>query len=130
MSEKYTHKVIRDSAILTTSYVATVIRWEDDNLDLTTSNQSIILVDFTIWSLTSMEMKFESSNDWINFYQETSLDISSTTWTVNLFEYSFTGTWKYRIAIPLKDKFIRLSVKGTGTVTSSLCKLELVTGVA
>lgn len=130
MSEKYTHKVIRDSAILTTSYVSTVIRWEGDNLDLTTSNQSIILVDFTIWSLTSMEMKFESSNDWINFYQESSLDISSGTWTVNLFEYSFSATWKYRIAIPLKDRYIRLSVKWTGTVTSSLCKIELVTWVA
>jgi len=123
-------KVVRSSAILTTGYVASDIRGASDNLVLTNKNQVILLIDFTKGSLTSMELKLDFSFDNTNWFQETSLDISSWTWNVNLFEYTFTASWKYRIAVPIKDKFIRASVKGTGTVTSSLCEITTITWIA
>ena len=126
----YEALVIRDAAVLTNSYVATTIRWINDNLDLTEKNQLVLLMDFTIGSLTSLEMKIDFSWDNIDYYQETSLDISWGIWTVNLFEYTFDETGKYRIALPIKDKYMRLSVKGTWTVTGSSLKITSITWLA
>lgn len=126
----YEQLVIRDSAVLTWSYVASTVRWENDNLSLASKNQVVLLIDFTIGSLTSMEMKAEFSSDEVNYYQETSLDISSGTGTVNLFEYTFNTTGKYRVVFPIKDKYMKISVKGTWTVTSSLCKITNISWLA
>lgn len=123
-------KSIRDSAILTNSYVAADVRGLADSLILTDKNQVLLLVDFTKGSLTSMELKVDFSFDGVTYFQETSLDISSGTGTVNLFEYTFTATGKYRIAVPIKDRYMKVSVKGTGTVTSSLCQINTITWVA
>lgn len=120
-------KSIRDSAILTNSYVAADVRGLADSLILTDKNQVLLLVDFTKGSLTSMELKVDFSFDGVTYFQETSLDISSGTGTVNLFEYTFTATGKYRIAVPIKDRYMKVSVKGTGTVTSSLCQINTIT---
>ena len=130
MAMDFENKVIRESAILTNSYVASDARGLNDSLVLTDKNQVILLVDFTKGSLTSMEMKVDFSHDGITYFQETSINISGGTGTVSLFEYTFTATGKYRIAIPIKDKFIRASVKGTGTVTSSLCEITTITWIA
>ena len=74
-----------------------------------------------------MEMKVDFSNDGITYFQETSLAISGGTGTVSLFEYTFTATGTYRIAVPIKDRYMKVSVKGTGTVTNSLCQISTVT---
>lgn len=127
MNRIFEEKVIRESAILTASYVASDVRWLDDNLILTDKNQVVLLIDFTKWSLTTMEMKLDFSNNWVDFYQETSLDISSGTATVNLLEYTFNATGKYRVVLPIKDRYIKVSVKWTWTATSSLCKITNIT---
>jgi hypothetical protein len=44
----YEDKVIRESAILTASYVASDVRGDNDNISLTSKNQVILLIDFTI----------------------------------------------------------------------------------
>jgi len=46
---------------------------------------------------------------------------------VNLFEYTITASGQYRIAIPVKDKYMKISAKGTGTVTSSSLKITNIT---
>lgn len=114
----YSSEEIRAAAILTNSYVAaTVLTWTDDD------NQSVLFIDFTIWSLTSMELKIEYSDDNSNYYQQTFLSIVSWTATASLWEYTFTASWAYEIANPFKAAFIKVSVKGTGTVTSSSCTI-------
>jgi len=126
--QHYEEKVIRESSILTNSYVATDIIW-DEEIRLTERNQLVLYIDFTIWSLTSMELKVEFSPNEIDWYQESSQLVDSWIATIDLKEYVFDWTWKYRLAIPIKDKFLRVSAKGTWTVTSSLLKLSLITWV-
>lgn len=125
MSRK--ESTIRTAAELTNSYVAgTVLTTPDDD------NQLIVLVDFTIGSLTSAEVKVEFSNDGTNYYQEAAEETASGSGTTTIYpiEYKFTATGTYRLAIPVKEQFIKLSAKGTGTVTSSSMTIESVNGQA
>ena len=124
---EYEQKVIREAAELTTGYVSSTVRWIEDNLDLTGKNQLILLLELKLSSLTSVELKAEFSNDNVTYYQETSLDISGGTWTVNLFEYTFTLWGNYRLAIPIKDKYVKISAKWTGTVWGSELKITSIT---
>jgi len=114
--------VIRAAAVLTTSYVAS------DILDGVENFRALKLyTDFTKGSLTTVELKIEFSHDGISWYQEPSLSDSSGTITINLAEYQKNAN----LAIPLTftniaAKEIRVSVKGTGTVTGSSCTLTAV----
>jgi len=126
----YTAREIRAAAILTNSYVASDVLWWSDNNKSQDYNQSVFFIDFTIGSLTSMEIKIEFSDDWINYYQDTFLDISGWTATASLWEYTFTASWKYNIASPFKAKYVKVSAIGTWTVTSSSCAITWIIGIA
>jgi len=116
---KYTLQSIRAAAILTTSYVAWTVLGQTDSNTNQELNQLVLYIDFTIWSLTSVELKIEFSDDWTNFYQQTFVDISWGTATCTAWEYSYDTAWSYELATPMKAKFVRVSSKGTWTVTSS-----------
>lgn len=120
----YISKTVRDAAILTNSYVAGTVLSETN-----VYNQLILLVDFTIGSLTSLQIKVETSNDGTTYYQETALSTSGGTTTATVNEYSFSATGKYRIPIEINDRYIKISAKGTGTVTSSSCAITASLGV-
>lgn len=134
--QTYLFKPIRSAAILTNSYVAgTVIgagttNATADAIHPALNNQLIIYVDFTIGSLTDLLIKVEFSDDNSDFYQETFDSISGGTDTESAAERKFTATGKYRLAIPIKDNYIKISAKGEGTVTSSSLKIGAVIGVA
>lgn len=122
MSDYVTHAV-RSSAILTTSYVAgTVISEAERN------NQLVLLVSFTKGSLTSAEIKVEFSPDGTTYYQETFQSISTGTATETVGEHQISATGNYRIMVPIKDRYIKVSAKGTGTVTSSAMAITAVLG--
>lgn len=105
---------IRSAAILTTSYVAgTVLS------DCTGYNQLVLYVAFTIGSLTDAQIKIEYSPDGVTYYQETYDGISGGTNTESLGARRFTATGNYRITVPVRDRYIRVSAIGTGTVTGS-----------
>lgn len=132
----YIKRSIRSSAVLTTSYVAGTILGAEAGTtpDTYTTNpneynQLVLYVDFTIGSLTDMLLKVEFSPDNSTYYQETLGTIASSTETDSVLEHKFTATGKYRIAIPCTDRYIKVSVKGTGTVTNSLCAIDAVLGV-
>ena len=127
---QYTAKEIRAAAILTTSYVASTVLWWSDDNRTQELNQSVLLLDITLWSLTSVELKIEYSDDWVNYYQQTFIDISWWTATASLWEYTFTASWAYEISNPFKAKFLRASVKWTGTVTSSSCTIKWIIWIA
>lgn len=110
----YLNKQIRSSAVLTTSYVAgTVMK------DIEQFNQLILEVGFTIGSLTSAEIKIEYSNDGVTYYQDTVKSISNGESTLILGNYKLTATGNYQIEVPILAQYIKVSAKGTGTVTGS-----------
>ncbi len=127
-TQDYVFKPVRSSLILTNSYVAGTIIGSND-IHRGEYNQLILLIDFTIGSLTSAQIKVEFSNDNSDFYQETVNDITAGVIAETVAEHSFSATGKYRIAIPIKDRFVKVSAKGTGTVTSSSIKIGALIGV-
>ena len=127
----YIHKEVRASAVLTNSYVAAEIYDISRPEGIKDLNQVVFYIDFTKGSLTSFEVKVEFSND-INFSglvaQETFTVVTGGTNALTLGEHTATATGTYRLDIPVKDKFIRISAKGTGTVTNSLMAIEISAG--
>ncbi len=117
---------LRSAAILTASYVAAT---DIDNVEL--HNQLVLLIDFTKGSLTTAEIKvdFESAPGTAPQFQESVVATTGGTGAVSAHEYQFSATGKYRIMIPIKDRYIRISAKGTGTVTGSSMTINAVTGV-
>jgi hypothetical protein len=69
-----------------------------------------------------------ATTDVSDWYQETASSVSGGTITESLAEHAFTSTGKYRIAIPLKDRYARISAKGTGTVDNSLVAIDAIVG--
>ena len=119
---------VRASAILTNSYVpGTVLNYTNANPAL--RNQLNILVNFTKGLITSAEIKVEYSSDGVNFFQDTFEAISAGTSTLSLGEYTIAATGNYIISIPIKAAYIRISAKGTGTVTSSLMEIDAILAV-
>lgn len=120
----YVQKAVRTAAILTNSYVAGTVLENTHNY-----NQLIVLVDFTKGSLTSGEIKVEFSPDGTTYYQETFQAVSAGVATESLGTHTFAATGKYRISIPVKDKYIKISANGTGTVTSSEMAVVALLGI-
>lgn len=124
---------IRSSAIVTNSYVAGTIIQANTSGDIFDKSQLLLLVNVTLGSLTTADIKVEFSPDGTNYYQETydaigTATASAVTITESLIQRSFAASGSYRIAIPILDAFIRISTKGTGTVTSSLVAITAIVG--
>ena len=115
--------IIRASAVLTTSYVAATVISNAEGF-----NQLVLYVDFTIGSLTTAEMKVEFSDDGTTYYDEISETITAGTATALPLVHAVGATGKKRYMIPIKDKYIKVSVKGTGTVTGSLMAIKAFLG--
>lgn len=125
---------VRAAAILTNSFVAGTVIGPQTAIsqpiqDVHTNNQLIVYVDFTIGSLTDGQIKVEFSHDGVTYYQESSSSVSAGVDTVSLLAHKFTASGKYRIAVPIKDAWIRISAIGTGTVTSSSMTINAVLGM-
>lgn len=126
---------VRSAAIVTTGYVAgTVIG--DANEPLREYQQLVLYVAITFGSLDSVQIKLESSDDGITYYQETDSTTTTTTALNSLittpaersFAVAIGSTANLEIAVPMAGKrFIRVSTKGTGTVTSSSVAIKAVT---
>ena len=134
-TEKYKILPIRSAAILTGSYVAgTVLGPVETTSGVPAAhpsryNQLTILASFTIGSLTNSIIKIEFSHDGVTYYQETyDSSPSSGVITESLGTRKMTATGNYRITIPIKDNYIKISAIGTGTVTGSSLKLDAVLG--
>jgi hypothetical protein len=125
MLQTYERKTVRASAVLTGSYVAGTVITDVENC-----NQLVLFIDFTIGSLTDLLIKIEFSDDGNNYYQEVFSAISAGVSTDSAGEHKYTATGKYYLPIPIKTSSIKVSAKGTGTVTNSLLAISAVVGVA
>jgi hypothetical protein len=110
---------IRTVLIPTDTYVAgTVI----DNAQ--SFNQLDVLVAWVKGSATSCEVKVETApfgaaDSTATYYQETNGTTSGATTTLVLGEYTFTTAGNYTIKVPISARFVKVSVKGTGTLTTA-----------
>lgn len=105
---------VRAVLIPTTSYVAgTVI----DNAQ--GFNQLDVLVAWVKEDATSCEVKVEFSVDGTNYYRETNATATGGSTALVLNEYTFTTAGNYRIQCPISARYAKVSVKGTGTLTTS-----------
>ncbi len=125
---------VRSSLILTDSYVAgTVIGPTSTGVFKANCNEfNMLLVDldFTIGSLTSCEVKVEFSEDGGTTYlQQTSVSVAAGVTTASLANYTISATGKYRLEIPISTQTVKISAKGTGTVTSSLLAVDAMLAV-
>ena len=119
-------KAVRADAILTDTYVAgTVLN------DVEPYNQLQLAVKYTKGSLTSLQIKIEFSIDGTNYVQETSMSVSSGTSTATPTHHHFapSGNQNYLLEIPIACTKIKISAKGSGTVTSSSLKLDAILAV-
>ena len=115
--------LVRSAAILTTGYVAGA------DIGFDRQNYLGVLVKFTKGSLTSLQVKIESSiDDGVTFGQQITETASSGTVTVDGAEFTFDTTGNYWIVVnPLIADAIRISAKGTGTLTGSSLQISAVT---
>ena len=110
---------VRASAVLTGSYVAATTMEEVEDY-----NQLDLYCYFTLGDLTSLEIKVETSLDNSNFVQETNLSISGATGTLTKGEFTIATTGNFKISLPVSAHYVKVSAKGTGTVTSSLLQID------
>jgi hypothetical protein len=108
----------RAAAILTTGYV------DGTYVNFNNANFAAINIKFTKGSLTSLSAKILLSNDGTNWFTQSGGNTSVTSSTelqAPTYErvYTFDSGGNYQITIQTKAKFINVSVKGVGTVTSS-----------
>lgn len=134
-TENYKIHSVRPAAILTTGYIAgTVLGPVETTSGMPAAhpsryNQLNLLASFTIGSLTDAQIKIEFSHDGVTYYQETADSAPSTgVVTESVIVRKLTATGNYRITLPIKDNYIKISAIGTGTVTSSSLKIDAVLG--
>lgn len=124
---------VRAAAILTNSYVAGTIIGSPtgvgENIQYQ-ENQLVLLVQFTIGSLTSASIKIETSPDNTTFFQECGGVYAAGVTTVTQNTYLLSASGNYRIPVPIKDRYFKISVIGTGTLTSSSMAIQAMMGVA
>lgn len=118
---------LRESAILTTSYVYYDIG-SLSSMPVGRFNQLVVYVKFTKGSLTTAEFVVEVSPNGTDWFAETSSSISAGTDTVSVATHQVGATGNFRYLAAIKDPFVRIGIKGTGTTTSSLAEIWVAVG--
>lgn len=139
--QDYSVVAVRSAAILTNSYVAgTIIGAKNSTVNSSSPtdiclegyNQIAVLVAFTKGSLTTAEVKVEWGIDdgagSYTWFQDTFVKYSGGTAESSLGEYQLSATGNYIITLPIKARYIRVSAKGTGTVTDSSMTIKTIIG--
>lgn len=119
MTLNFINKTIRSAAILTTDYVAATVLDQVGGY-----NELALYVYYTKGSLTSVEIKIESSVDSTNYVPETNITISGGTITLNEGSFTTTEDGNFKIVMPMSANFVKVSAKGTGTVTGSSLAID------
>ncbi len=114
--------LMRSAAILTNAYVNT------DIIDTSAYSGIGLYIDITQGSLASLEYQVWNSFDNVNWFVEATEAISAATITDTAVNYTITlsGNVKYFKVLPCYGAYIKLAVKGTGTLTASSCTISYV----
>ena len=123
---------LRPATILTTSYVPVAVidnKQLSFEADVPRYNQLVLFVKNLIGSLTDIRVKIEASPDGgTTWYQETLKTQAGNTSTDTLLEHVYATDGNYLLTIPIKYEMLRVSVKGTGTVTGSSSQIDCALG--
>lgn len=113
---------LRAVAVLTTSYVDTT-----DSAAMRGYRECRIFFDITRGSLTSFEYRILTSHDGVNWFYEANETVTPATITdaIHAYTIALSGNIKYYKDIPTWGLYLKLEVKGTGTVTGSLCAVYI-----
>lgn len=114
---------MRGDVELTTSYV------ETDEANVSGYSRIAICFDITKGSLTSFQYRIWISPDFINWYVEATESVASGIITDAPAYYTvvLSGTDDdYFKVLPCWAKYLKLEVKGTGTVTGNTCGVEVI----
>lgn len=124
---------LRASAVLTNAYVASA------TLDTMHANTVVVLTSFTKGSLTNAMLRFDISDDGTTWYPAETVDNGSTTVAADEAQVNqFAKVHVLTVGAPTTHsnvirtelpggalaKYFRARVLGTGTVTSSLAKID------
>lgn len=127
-AHRFATSTLRSAAVATNSYVAS------NYVECFYFDRVGVFVDYTIGSTTSVELRFEISEDATLWREYTSTNTSATTGSVTTstdareeYTYVHSGSGTDRIMLdlfdltelPLITRFFRVSVRVTGTVTNS-----------
>ena len=114
---------MRGDVALTVSYV------ETDEANVSGYSRIAILFDITQGSLTSFQYRIWISHDFITWYVEATESVASGVITDDSAYYTLTLTGTdddYFKVLPCWAKYLKLEVKGTGTVTGNTCGVEVI----
>ena len=121
--------IYSSNTAVTAAYTSVVVLGTDttSNLqDCAMFDQLILYVGFIIGSLTDILVKVESSADQVRWYAVSMLN--TTTGAVSILPFKLAATGDYRIPVAIKDKYIRVSLLGEGTATSSQVRVDACLG--
>ncbi len=125
IASRGTVTLLRSSAILTNNYVST------DYIVLYGHTDIGLLVELTKGSLTSVEYKLWFSYNGVDWFQQMTMIKTATTRTLassnQTIDISGLGaTILFYTSLPNRADYFKLDIKGTGTVSGSLCAVNLV----
>lgn len=109
------------SGVLTAAYVFSEAVLVSD------FEQAIVNVEYTKGDETSMEFKFQFSQDANDWYDATYEVLGNPTMVVSK-EYQLSTTVNSRIVIPVNDFYMRSAVKATAGTPTGTASLDLVLG--
>jgi len=122
----YLHRALtRPATILTASFVAHDI---DENLG--EFNQIALEIDLTLGSLTSLEIKIETGDNFQDLYETVNVTESSGITTVDAKIFKLSASGKVVIPFQIITRKLRISVRGEGgTPTGSSLAFNTLIGV-
>lgn len=112
---------LRSATILTTSYV------ETNFVQLRAYKSVALLFTLEQGSLTSFQYRVLLSYDGVIWWYEGSESVAAGTITDSdaSYTYTFAGNINYYKVVPFHGQYMKLEVKGTGTVTNSSCAVDV-----
>ena len=115
------YQTLREDAILTTEYVAS------NNIRLTVYSDIGVFFSVEKGSLTSFQYKILWSPDNVTWYDEVTESTTAGTITDTVCNYTIvlSGDVDYYKLFPYRGNYLRVQVKGTGTVTGSSCAVYI-----
>ncbi len=124
MLTDFISKPVRAAAALTTTDVAGTVLENCEKF-----NTLSLLINFSKGSLTDAQIKVEVSNDKTNWYQLLADNIAAGVNTVSGLVYKLTDDVNGATSlIKINNRYIRISAKGTGTVTGSSLAITAILG--
>ena len=94
---------------------------DEDNeyVDAKDCNKLVLYFDVTLGSLTSVDVKIFFSDDASTWYQRTSEALVGGVNTLAIYYERMGASENYRLPITIMDRYIKIQVRGVGTVAGS-----------